>query len=167
MLHTAECSNQRTDYILGLLSSQAKQTFEAHLKQCPECQQEIAFDRRLLAATRETLQTHVPSPAHLQALRPPIPVRKSHSAFLPTLKVLQPVMAAVVIFLIAVGSFSMISTSTPVIASTSTATLTQAPTAVATHQNQAIHPSATPPPPTPIAQLVPEPSDAIPTPPTR
>ena len=161
-LQSAQWSDQRTDYVLGLLSAQAKRSFEEHLKSCAECQQAIAFERRLLLATRETLQTTVPSAAHLQTLRPPLPQSRKKQLFLPALTVWQPIMAAVVVFLIALGSFTAVSTSSPVIASTSTATLTQAPTAVATSQGEAVDPMATPPPPTPIAQLLPDPMATIP-----
>ena len=156
MFHPIELSNTRTDYVLGLLSIQDKQSFERHLKQCPECQEEISSERRLLQTTRQTLHAvSAISFTRLQQLQPPPPQRTRLFDFTASLNILQPIMAGILIFFIAVGSFGAIHTSASGVmaTSTSTATVTHSPTAVATSKTDVTTPLATPAPPTPIAQL--------------
>lgn len=163
MVHKTEFDHQRTDYILGLLSPNDQQAFEQHLKKCQDCQREVAIDRQVIMVTRQTLQTVPAIPmSRLQALQPPLPRRMAvrgwgHSLFA---RVAQPVMAGVTMFSIALGSFGAIGSSVPAVAATSTstltATMTQAPTAVVVttqEQDGFVEASATPAPPTPIAQL--------------
>ncbi len=148
---------QRSDYILGLLSKADQTVFEQHLKECEECQEELAFERRLIQATRETLAASTLSPQQLAACRPAIPVlpqKRPISKWFMPLRTLQPLMAAIVIFFVALSSFGALGGGVSAVAATSTltstltATATFEPTVVATH---AIAPSATPAPPTPIA----------------
>ena len=168
MLDTAEFDHQRTDYILGLMSRNQEQVFEQHLKDCPECQHEVALDRKIVMMTRQTLQAAPTiSAARLKALQPPIPRKRQAAGWANPLfiKLAQPVLAGVVMFMIALGSLTAIGSPAPAMAATSTSTMTATathlPTAVATTAQEGsplgffVEASATPAPPTPIAQLLP------------
>ena len=155
-----------TDYILDLLPPAEKKMAEQLTQQDPLYRQAVEAERQIGLLVKETLQAlPMPTPAQLQRLMPPAPVKtgRSWAWFDPFKLWLKPVLVLGLLLVMFMGTFNLNGTApaTAVAATattqpTLTTTLPASPT-VALAPHVAVSLTPLPPAATPIAQLAPRP----------